>query len=253
MLFALRGMDPKLLSVAAGARHRRRRGQGRAPLRARRAVTADPARDDGHRRDPGVQLPGPAALARPLHLRRRRHYLHSARGRDGDRLGRRRARHRRPGPRQRTDHHRLGRSVRGRRAGRLDRADARARAARAGPARRRQRHLRRRGQLDPAARGDPGDAGSGNGALLGRLPRLDADRQPAGRLAGGGRRPAIRPRARRDRGARRRARRLDRLRPQPRPGVQRRAGGSHTQPRGVANRPRRAGAAVASPAGARPR
>ena len=42
-------------------------GPGRAPLRPRRAVAADPARDDGHRRDPGVQLPGPAAVARPLH------------------------------------------------------------------------------------------------------------------------------------------------------------------------------------------
>ena len=58
-------------------------------LRARRAEPADPAGDDGGGRDARVQLPGPAAAARPLHLRRRRRRLHGARGRDGGRLGRR--------------------------------------------------------------------------------------------------------------------------------------------------------------------
>ena len=51
------------------------------------------------------------------------------------------------------------------------------------PARRRRGHLRRRDQLLPAAGGRAGDAGAGDGALLGRLPRLDADRRPARRLA----------------------------------------------------------------------
>ena len=37
-----------------------------------------------------------------------------------------------------------------------------------------QRQLRRRRQLDPATRGRPRDARTGDGALLGRLPRLDA-------------------------------------------------------------------------------
>ena len=89
-------------------------------------------------------------------LRRRRRHLHGARGRDGGRLGRRRARHRRPRAASANgSDRRLGRSVRGRRAGRRGRADAAARAARAGPARRRQRHLRRRRQLHPAARRRP--------------------------------------------------------------------------------------------------
>ena len=90
---------------------------------------------------------------------------------------------------------------------------------RAGPARRRERHLRRRRQLDPPARRQPGDARPGDGALLGRLPRLDADRRADRRLARRGRRPALGPGARRRRGARRGGRRLRSPSPPPRPGT----------------------------------
>ena len=74
--------------------------------------------------------------------------------------------------------------------------------ARAGAARRRQRHVRRRRQLVAAARRRAGDARPRDGALLGRLPRLDADRRAADRLAGRGRGTARRARRRRRRGAR---------------------------------------------------
>ena len=57
-------------------------------------------------------------------------------------------------------------------------------------ARRRRGDLRRDDQLDPAARRLAGDAGPGDGPLLGRLPRLDPDRRPARRLAVAGLRPA---------------------------------------------------------------
>ena len=45
----------------------------------------------------------------------------------------------------------------------------------------------------PAARGRAGDAGPGDGALLGRLPRLDPDRRPPDRLARRNLRPPRRP------------------------------------------------------------
>ena len=63
------------------------------------------------------------------------------------------------------------------------RADDGARAGGAGAARRRQRHPRGLDQLRAPARLRPGDARAGDGALLDRLPRLDADRRarsPAG-------------------------------------------------------------------------
>ena len=50
------------------------------------------------------------------------------------------------------------------------------------PARRRRRHLRR-DQLVPPARRRSGDAGPGDGPLLGRLPRLDPTRGPDRRVA----------------------------------------------------------------------
>ena len=65
----------------------------------------------------------------------------------------------------------------------------------AGPARRRRRHLRGDDQLDPAAGGGAEDARPGDGPLLGRLPRLDPDRRPPDRLAGGNLRPPRRPAA----------------------------------------------------------
>ncbi len=68
----------------------------------------------------------------------------------------------------------------------------RAPAARPHPARRRQRDLRGRDQLVAPARGRAVDARPRDGALLGRLPRLDADRRPAGR-AGSPRSPARAP------------------------------------------------------------
>ena len=73
-----------------------------------------------------------------------------------------------------------------------------------GAARRRRGHLRRDGQLDPAARRRAGDARPGDGPLLGRLPRLDPDRRPARRLALAGLRPAVGPTPRRRHGRLRR-------------------------------------------------
>jgi MFS family permease len=86
-------------------------------------------------------------------------------------------------------------------AGARARVGERLRAARFGPARRRQRHLRRRDQLNPAARGERRDARQGDGALFGRLPRLDSDRRAARGLACSAGGPARGPGARRRRGA----------------------------------------------------
>ena len=108
MIVALRGMDPGRLSTARLGGPRARRRRRGAALRARRAEPADPAGDDGRGRDAGVQLPRPAAAARPVHLRRRRRRLHRARGGDGGRLGRGGARDRRPRPGQRAADRRLG-------------------------------------------------------------------------------------------------------------------------------------------------
>ena len=83
--------------------------------------------------------------------------------------------------------------------------------ARAGAARRRLGHLRRGRQLLAPARRLAGDARARDVAVLDRLPRLDADRRPARRLAGRGRQPARRSR----------------------PGRRRRAGGGGRRTRGV--------------------
>ena len=180
MIVALRGMDPARLSEPAGPDDGDERAASRAAiaLRPQRAEPADPAGDDGRRRHARVQLPGAAAAARALHLRRRRRRVHRARGRDGGRLGRRRARDRRPRPGQRA-------AARRRRRSASASSPCSPRSAptlplemrRAGPARLRERDLRRRRQLDPAARRGAGDARAGDGALLGRLPRLDPDRR----------------------------------------------------------------------------
>ena len=82
-------------------------------------------------------------------------------------------------------------------------------------ARRRRGDLRGDDQLDPAARRLARDAGPGDGALLGRLPRLDPDRRPAGRLALAGLRPPRRPAARRHHRPLRRLGRPRLLRPDP--------------------------------------
>ena len=66
------------------------------------------------------------------------------------------------------------------------------RGARAGPAGRRQRHLRRRDQLDAPARRRAPHARPRDGSLLDRLPRLDADRRPDRRAALGRSAPARR-------------------------------------------------------------
>ena len=70
------------------------------------------------------------------------------------------------------------------------RSDARPRGRRAGAARRRHRDARGEHQLLAAARLGAQHARPGDGALLDRLPRLDADRRPALGLALGGGRPA---------------------------------------------------------------
>ena len=71
----------------------------------------------------------------------------------------------------------------------------------AGAARRGLRDVRRGRQLVAPARRLARDARARDVALLRRLPRLDADRRPARRLARGGREPARGPRAGRRRGA----------------------------------------------------
>ena len=142
------------------------------------------------RGDPRLQLPGRPAAARPLHLPRRRRRLRRAGRRDGPRRDRRRAGQRRP---------RLGHpDAAGRRRARLRRplaagrrrADSGARDRRAGAARRRDRDPGREHQLLAPARLGAEHARPGDGALLDRLPRLDADRRPALRLALRGGRPA---------------------------------------------------------------
>ena len=217
MILALRAMDPQRLSRAGAPGVRGRAGRRRgAELRTGPADVADPPGDDGRRRHARLQLPGPAAAARTVHLRRRRVRVYGARRRDGGRLGSRRPRHRRPRPGHRTAAGRLRGGLRRNRAARRRGAVAAPGAGRVRAARSSQRHVRRRRQLDPPARGEPGDARPGDGALLGRLPRLDADRRPARRLARRGCRPARRPGPRRRRGALRGRRRLVRVRAAPR-------------------------------------
>ena len=165
-----------------------------AALRGPHAEPADPAGHDGRGRHASLQLPGPAPAAGQLHLARHRRALHRARGRHGHRLGGRRAGRRRARARRPAAAGRRRRGVRRRRAARRPRPHARAPAARADPARRRQRDLRGRDQLVAPARRRAVDARPRDGALLGRLPRLDADRRPARRLDRRGRRPARRPR-----------------------------------------------------------
>ena len=242
---------PGAADRAGRPRRRRRAGRRRGgdPLRAPRAEARDPAGDDDRRRHPGVQLPGPAAAARPLHLRRGRRRLHGARGRDGGRLGRRGAGHGRPRPGQRAAARRRRRSASASFALLAAVAPTLPVALVAlVPLGVRDRDLRRRGQLDPAARGGAGHARPGDGALLGRLPRLDPDRRADRRLALGGGRPAGRAGARRRGGARGGRRRGDRLRPPARSRVQRPASGARAQ-RGAASRPRRAVAGAAWPSG----
>ena len=97
---------------------------------------------------------------------------------------------------------RLGGAVRRRGAAGCARAVVRAPGARAGAAGSGERHVRRGRQLLAAARGGADAARARAGALLDRLPRLDADRRAAGRLARRGRRPAQRPLRGRRRGVR---------------------------------------------------
>ena len=96
------------------------------------------------------------------------------------------------------------RAVRRRRAARRDRADAHAAGARADPARRGERDVRRRRELLAPARRGADAARPRDGPLRDRLPRLDGDRRAADRLARPGGRTAQRAVGRRGRGADRR-------------------------------------------------
>ena len=207
----LRGDDRRALGHGPrAARHPRarpaaaRRPALRPGLRAPDAGAADPAGDDGPGRDALLQLPDPAAAAGRLHLARHGDHLRAADDRDGRRLRARRA----AGGRARARGlaaARVGRRrVRAADARRRRGADAAAADRRADPARDGHRHLRGGRELDAAARGRPRDARARDGAVLGGLPRLDADRRPAGRLAGGRGRAARRARGRRGRRAARR-------------------------------------------------
>ena len=250
MIFFLRRMDPAAPDRAGrpGRRRRARRRCGGDPLRAARAEARDPAGDDDRRRHPGVQLPGPAAAARPLHLRRRRRRLHGARGRDGDRIGRRGAGHGSPRPGQRAAARRRGARLRRLRPPRRHGPDAAGRPRGPRPARLRDRDLRRRGQLDPAARGGAGHARPASWRCT---PSSSLARpRSGGRSSARSRRRPARGRGScwRRGGARRGRRRGDRVRPPARSRVQRPAGGSRAQ-RGAASRPRRAVAGAASPSG----
>ena len=197
MIVALWGMDPRELDTPEARPAAARRPALRPGLRAPDAGAADPAGDDGAGRDALLQLPDPAAAAGGLHLARHGDHLRAADDLDGRRLRARRA----GGGRARAGGlaaARVGRRrLRRADARRRRRADAAAADRRAGAAGDGHRDLRRGRELDAAARGRPGDARARDGAVLGRLPRLDADRRAAGRLAGGRARAAGRARGRR--------------------------------------------------------
>ena len=72
MIFALWRMDPAELRTPAARRARARRRPRRAALRAPHAGAGGAAGADGAGRHLRAQLPGDAAAARALHLRRRR-------------------------------------------------------------------------------------------------------------------------------------------------------------------------------------
>ena len=193
---------PGAARAGAAARAGRRRRPRGARLRRSEPGARDPAGDDGRRRHAGVQLPGAAAAARAVHLRRRRRPP-TRRSRSRWRSDRSPARCSwAPGAASasaRSSPPRPG-SVSRRCSSRPPRR-SRSRCVAFAPLGVRQRHLRRLGQLDPSARGDATDARPGDGALLGRVPRLDADRRATRRLARRDRGPTRRPRPRRRRGA----------------------------------------------------
>ena len=137
--------------------------------------------------------------------------LLGARDRHGRRRGGGRARDRRPRADRRALARRLGARVRRVLAARDGGAQPRAPGRRAGPARRGERHLRGRRQLDASAERRARDAGAGHGSLLDRLHGLDADRRADRRrdLRGVGRAGRARP------GRRRRARNRRRRGPRP--------------------------------------
>ena len=182
----------------AGPRGAARGGLATRPVRA--------AGDDGRDRHAVVQLPGPAPPVCEVHLARDRVDLRPADDRDGRRLGLRRARRGRAQPRHPAAARRLGAPVRRRRARRRRGAHAARAGAAPRAAGRGERDVRRGRQLVAAARRDRSLARARDVAVLRGLPRLDADRRAAGRLARAGVRAACRARARRGRGARHRRR-----------------------------------------------
>ena len=189
MIVALWGMDPSACTPPPVAAARAGRDPRRAALRHRHSGAGGAAGADGARRHARLQLPGGAPAARQVQLRRRRRPPTRCWSRDGRRLDRRRPGQRRPRPHRPAPDRRRRPRLRHLRPAR--RGDARrcARDPDAGPARRRRGHLRRDDQLHPAARRRAGDARPGDGALFGRLPRLDPDRRAADRLALPGLRP----------------------------------------------------------------
>ena len=100
MLVALRGMNRGALEPADRDPDGERGVRAAVAYVLRHARPGDPPGDDGPRRHAGLQLPGRAAAARAVLVRRRGRRLHRARGRDGPRLGGRRRRHGRPQPGQ---------------------------------------------------------------------------------------------------------------------------------------------------------
>ena len=168
----------------------------RASLRPAHARARDPAGDDGPGRNARLQLPGHPAAARPVQLRRRGRRVHRPCGCDGRRVGGRRAgggcaRARWAWP---SDGRRV--RVRRRRVDRCRRPHPAPRGGRPGPARGRQRHLRRRDQLLAPARRGSSHARAGDGPVLDGLPRLHPNRRADRRLAQPGDRSPGRTRAR---------------------------------------------------------
>jgi hypothetical protein len=183
---ATRGSRPR-----PGARSAAR---GRLPAGAARA-----AGDDGRDRHAVLQLPGAAAVVREVHVARLGADLRAADDRDGPRLGPGRARRGSPQPRHAAAARRVGAAVRRGGARRGRRPHPARPGADPGAGRRSQRHLRSGRQLVAAARGVGPLARARDVAVLGGVPRLDADRRADRRLARPGLRTARGPRARRGR------------------------------------------------------
>ncbi len=157
MIVALSGMESPTLRTPRRGRARAGRAARCAALCPRHAGACGPAGDDGARRDARLQLPGAAAVAGQVELRGRSATTYAAAGRRDGRSARSPARSPpAPAAASRADPDRRPRAAFGRfTLLAAARADAGARARRAGAARRGQRDVRRRRQLDACSSRSP--------------------------------------------------------------------------------------------------